>query len=513
MSYLAVYSNRGAKSKQAGFPGKQKPKQINVFTFYSCRAIFIHRPAPHQQKKKNFMKRIFLKSSDPTLKKELSVLLPTGYSLVSGKRQPDRGVVLVDLDSEPLGSIRSYVGPYLVVGVTSRYDTELIMETIAGGACEVLNRPLEKAPVRRIFEEITSLVDELDDRIELAHVPPVPTCAIVGHSPNIVDVCKKLARLSQVDVPVLITGDTGTGKELIAESIAQYSERFGKPFVVINCASVPENLLESELFGFEKGAFTGADAPKAGLLRAADTGTLFLDEVGELPLSLQAKLLRFLQTQAFYPIGSTTEVQVDVRVLSATNRNIPAMVRKRSFREDLYHRLCVASIDVPPLKDRKVDIPALIRFFIERYRHTAPRSIKGMTRAFLDQMLRHDWPGNIRELENVVRSAMAVVKTNYFTTHELRELETRPASVRRSRFAEHLGASAIDFTREAIGRKETRVYQKLRDTVDRAVLDFVLAHTQENQSEAARILGMNRLTLRKKLGMGKSPRGGSGLNS
>ena len=174
------------------------------------------------------------------------------------------------------------------------------------------------------------------------------------------DVCKKISRLAQVDTPVLVTGETGTGKELVAEAVAQLSSRFGKPFVVVNCAAVPETLLESELFGFEKGSFTGAVSAKEGILKIADEGCVFLDEVGELPLSLQAKLLRFLQTQTFYPLGSTKEVQVNVRVISATNRDLSVMVKEGKFREDLYHRLSVTKIHIPPLRERNEDIPPLL---------------------------------------------------------------------------------------------------------------------------------------------------------
>ncbi|HCL81826.1 MAG TPA: hypothetical protein DHW81_06275, partial [Nitrospiraceae bacterium] len=196
------------------------------------------------------------------------------------------------------------------------------MEAATFGAYEVLHRPLREESVVAMLNELRDFMEEIKDNVPIESLPPTPTCAIVGNSPIIMDVCKKLARLSQVDAPVLVTGETGTGKELIAESIAQLSSRFGKPFVVVNCAAVPETLIESELFGFEKGSFTGAIAAKEGMLKIADEGCVFFDEVGELPLALQGKLLRFLQTQSFYPIGSTKEVHVDVRVISATNRDL-----------------------------------------------------------------------------------------------------------------------------------------------------------------------------------------------
>jgi transcriptional regulator with PAS, ATPase and Fis domain len=272
------------------------------------------------------------------------------------------------------------------------------------------------------------------------------------------NVCKKLAQLAQVEAPVLITGETGTGKELIAESIAQLSSRFGKPFVVVNCAAVPETLLEAELFGFEKGSFTGAVAAKEGMLKVADGGCVFFDEVGELPLSLQGKLLRFLQTQVFYPLGSTREVQVNVRVLSATNRPLLSMVREGKFREDLYHRLKVTSIHVPPLRERREDLLPLIHFFVNRYRHTASRQIKGITKAFLKKMVSRDWPGNIRELENAIRSGIALSKTDYLTTFEIREIGEQSAASQPEDAASNLASVVVPYLKDAIEKKKRNIY-------------------------------------------------------
>jgi transcriptional regulator with PAS, ATPase and Fis domain len=357
--------------------------------------------------------------------------------------------------------------------------------------------------VSSLLQELVNLTEELRDCIDITKgsIPIDPTCAIVGQSSLIMDVCKKLARLAQAEVPVLITGETGTGKELIAESIAQLSSRFGKSFVVINCAAIPDALLESELFGFEKGAFSGALSAKEGFLKIADGGCVCFDEIGELPLSLQGKLLRFIQAQTFYPLGSTHEVQVNVRVISATNRDLPEMVRQGKFREDLYHRLSVASIHVPPLRRRKKDILPLIHFFIHRYRHITPKNIKGITRAFLDKMLSHDWTGNIRELENAIRSAIAESKTQYLTTHELKGLGSHVAGKKAAVMSETLASVIIPRLNELLERQETDIHKKIHNQVDKYIFEYMLSYTKENLSEAARILGINRLTLRKKLGI------------
>jgi DNA-binding NtrC family response regulator len=446
------------------------------------------------------VKNVLVYTTDDSLKKELAAALPKDCVFLSNTKKAVDAVAFVDLDTMKTSLISEITERGVVVAVTRLKNTELAMRAVTAGAYETMQRPLRREDLLLFFDEVHTLRRELNQVIEIRHMPPVPTCAIVGHSPSIMQTCKKLARLAQVEAPVLITGETGTGKELIAESIAQLSSRFGKPFVVVNCAAVPDNLLESELFGFEKGSFTGASAAKEGMLKIADEGSVFFDEIGEMPPALQGKLLRFLQTQTFYPLGSVREVQVNVRVISATNRDLAHMVREGTFREDLYHRLRVTTIQVPPLRERREDIAPLVQFFVNRYRHTAPRSIRGVTKAFLKKMESYEWPGNIRELENVIRSGIALSKTPYLTTFELRELGEQSAAVRGTAVAETISSAVIPLVRDAISRKEKNIYERVHAEVDKPLLDYVLSHTKENQSEAARILGINRLTLRKKLG-------------
>ncbi len=445
-------------------------------------------------------REIVLLTKDKDLHVEFAGVLPEGYKLSTGISGKNPAVVFVDVDSLKAGPVKELSDRNLVIAITVQKSTLPIMEAVAFGAYESIQRPFKANEVSGLLKELHEFTEELK-QFHTIDVPPPSssTSVIVGHSRAVTDVCKKLARLSQVDAPVIITGETGTGKELIAESIAQLSSRFGKPFVVINCAAIPENLLESELFGFEKGSFTGAVAPKEGILKIADGGCVFLDEVGEMPLSLQAKLLRFLQTQAFYPLGSTREVQVNVRVISATNKNLSSMVHEGKFREDLYHRLSVTTIHSPELRERKRDILLLVNFFVNRYSHTAPREIRGITKAFMKKLMSYDWPGNIRELENTIRSAIALSKTHYLTTFELKELHPQGGKKKGLAFSEHLSSAIIPFLREAVDQNQKGIYENIIREVDKAVLDYVLSHTRENQSEAARIIGINRLTLRKKL--------------
>jgi len=456
------------------------------------------------------MQTVLLVTSDHILAREFPQLLPKGHKVVIAKPGPaatdDNGsFVFVDIDTAGTEQVREYAGKTFVIALTEQERTGPVMEAATFGAYEIMRRPLHKERIDRVLTELKDL------RAEMAHVvlidkdliAPAATCVIVGRSTLVMSLCEKVARIAQVEVPVLVTGETGTGKELVAEAIAQLSSRFGKPFVVINSAAVPEALLESELFGYERGAFTGAVASKEGMLRTADNGCVFFDEVGELPLPLQGKLLRFLQTQSFYPVGSTKEVQVNIRVISATNRDLAAMVREGKFREDLYHRLRVASIHVPPLQERKKDIAPLVQCLFYRHAHTAQKAIKGVTRAFLDGLLAYDWPGNIRELENTLRSAIALCKTEYLTTYELRDLGAHSLTRPEQGHAGALAFAVVPFVKDALQRKEKNLYEKVHAEVDKHLLEYALAHARENQSEAARLLGINRLTLRKKLGLSK----------
>jgi two-component system nitrogen regulation response regulator GlnG len=455
------------------------------------------------------MNKVFLLSKDESLAEELSPLLPKGHTLVTKTPAPSSvdgsAFLFLDMDTMPIHLIKEYSGRTFVIAVTGQEKTGPVMEAATWGAYEIMRRPLRKERIERLLNELHAVQKETANVMTISKdlIAPAATCVIVGRSTLVMSLCEKVARIAQVEVPVFVTGETGTGKELVAEAIAQLSSRFGKPFVVINSAAVPDALLESELFGYERGAFTGAVAPKEGMIKTADNGCLFFDEVGELPLPLQGKLLRFLQTQAFYPVGSTREVQVNVRVISATNRDLAAMVREGKFREDLYHRLRVSTIHVPPLRERKKDIIPLVQCLFYRHAHTAQKPIKGVTKAFLDRLMDHEWPGNIRELENTLRAAIAMSKTEYLTTQDLRDLGSHSTARPHENAMDAMAAVLVPYLKNALDKKEKNIYENVHDEVDRHVFEYILSHTRENQSEAARLLGINRLTLRKKLGLQK----------
>lgn len=460
------------------------------------------------------MHNILLITNDKSgsLPKELARALPKDYRLAhtllpGAVLYGDNLACLVfDMDSVDVSMIKECSRKGLVLAVTGQERTGQVMEAAVSGAYEILRKPLDKQKLKLVLHELRDLMHELNGAVDIVKdaIAPADTCVIIGRSTMAMDLCDKIARIAQVDVPVLVTGETGTGKELVAESIGRLSSRIGKPFVVINAAAVPEALLESELFGHERGAFTGAVVTKEGMLKTANGGCVFFDEIGELPLSLQGKLLRFLQTQTFFPVGSTREVQVNVRVISATNRDLTSMVRQGTFREDLYHRLRVAEVHVPPLRERKKDIQPLVQGLFLRHVKTAQKPISGVTKAFLEKLLSYDWPGNIRELENTIRSAIAMCKTDYLTTHELRDLGSGAIAGQGEGSPDNtLAAALVPLVKNALDNGEKNIYDKILANVDRHILDYLMPRTNDNQTEAARLLGINRLTLRKKLGLQK----------
>src|SRR5690349_15028159 len=245
---------------------------------------------------------------------------------------------------------------------------------------------------------------------------------IIGTSANIQDVLRMISRLKDTRTPVLISGESGTGKELVARAIHFRGAMAQTPFVAVDCGSLVPTLMESELFGYEKGAFTGATKSKSGLFQAANGGTIFLDEIGELPLEMQAKLLRVLQEKEVRPVGSNEHVSVDVRIVAATNRDLEAAYREGTFRKDLYFRLNVVTVHIPPLRERKADIPALVHWFSNRFAPGLPIQV---TQAAMRDMLQYEWPGNVRELENCIERAVALGSQNVIDVHDL------PPAIRR----------------------------------------------------------------------------------
>lgn len=387
-----------------------------------------------------------------------------------------------------LKEILAYNPALPVILMTAYSSVETAVEALRLGARDYLIKPLDFEALRqclqKAIDESRCSVDNRELRRQLAEAAAGPE--ILGRSPAVEELRSIIATVAPTEATVLINGESGTGKELVARALHTASERAARPLVTVNCAALAENLLESELFGHERGAFTGADKRREGRFVQADGGTLFLDEIGEMPLALQAKLLRALQQGEVQRVGSDKPLTVDVRVIAATNRNLQTEVAEKRFREDLYFRLNVINIDVPPLRRRPEDIPLLAAHFLQRYAERNRKSIKGFSPQALDAMLRYDWPGNVRELENAVERAAILCNGDRITPREL------PQAV--------AGAADAPPPQETPAEQGDGSLAGLKlDDVERRAIEETLRQTGDNKSEAARRLGITRATLHNKL--------------
>jgi len=401
-------------------------------------------------------------------------------------------VVLTDVRMTRMDGISALKGilaynPALPVVLMTAYSSvETAVEALRLGAYDYLIKPLDFEALRHTLEQAIEhsrlSVENRELRRQLTDAAARPD--ILGRSQAIKDMLQIISTVAPTEATVLITGESGTGKELVARALHEGSARAARPLVTVNCAALAENLLESELFGHEKGSFTGADRRREGRFMQANGGTLFLDEIGEMPLPLQAKLLRALQQREVQRVGSDTPITVDVRVLAATNRDLRREAAEKRFREDLYFRLNVISIEVPSLCRRSEDIPLLAAHFLQRFAERNRKNIKGFAPQALDSMLRYSWPGNVRELENAVERAVILCNGALITGREL------PASV--------VGAPAAA-TAAAVPEGDISLAGLSLDTVERRAIEETLRQTGDNKSEAARRLGITRATLHNKL--------------
>ena len=393
-----------------------------------------------------------------------------------------------------LDELRSIDPDARIVVITAYGGMETVMRSIAGKAFDYLAKPLDLDRA----EELA--IRALQSRQAIAKSPAADWTPggsegpIVGSSPAMQDVYKRIAKIAQLDSAVLILGQTGTGKELIARAIHQHGARRNGPFVPVNCGALPEHLVESELFGHVRGAFTGAESDRTGRFEAADGGTLFLDEVGELPAAVQVKLLRVLDSQIIERVGSVKPIPLDVRILAATNRNLTDDVRTKNFRSDLYYRLAVMQVELPPLKDRPEDIVPLTEHFLAAIAGTgkAPAMLDPSAARALQE---HTWPGNVRELKNAVEHASAVAPGQRISLKDL------PASVRQTSRQTGDKQPIEQIARDLVAAipQDSSLYRGAIEPVQRAVIREALKRCGGNQSEAARLLGLHRNTLRKKL--------------
>jgi DNA-binding NtrC family response regulator len=370
-----------------------------------------------------------------------------------------------------------------VILITGHYSTESAIQAIQKGACDYLTKPLD---LQRLRDRIASVLTEAEIRRKTLQLDQelLKACqfeGIVSRSPLMLEVFARMRRVAPHFKTLLITGPTGTGKELVARALHRLSPAQKDRFVAFNCSGLVETLIESELFGYTKGAFTGAIQDRAGLFESADKGTILLDEVGELSLAAQAKLLRVLQDHCVRRVGSTFSKAVDVRVVAATNRDLRVMVRDGQFREDLYYRLAVVELNLPPLASRREDLPLLQRYFVQKYATEYRKPISGFTRRAQSRMATYPWPGNVRELENVIGNACMMAEGKFLDINDL------PDRLQRD-------FSGISRDESLLSLEELQKRHILR------VLDLVGG----NKSRAAEILGVGRATVYELLGRMKS---------
>jgi two-component system, NtrC family, response regulator HydG len=361
-----------------------------------------------------------------------------------------------------------------VILMTANYSTDLAVEAIQKGACDFVTKPLD---VQRLRSRVKQLLADAEVRrraLQLDHelLANYEVEGMIGRSPLVLDMTAKLRRIAPHFRSVLLTGQTGTGKELAAKALHRFSPGASKQFAVCNCSAIVDTLFESELFGYVRGAFTGAMQDKIGLFEFANGGTVFLDEIGELPLGAQAKLLRVLQNQEVQRVGSPATRKIDVRVVAATNRDLRAMVAEKRFRDDLYYRLAMVEVTLPRLADRKEDLPLLQRYFVERFAAQYKKEISGITRRGQALLARYHWPGNVRELENVIGSACMLAQGPAIDINDL---------------PEHI--------RTAIAADPDNDDMASLEAVEQRHVLRVLAAAEGNKNRAAEILGISRATL------------------
>jgi len=383
---------------------------------------------------------------------------------------------------EALRRIHSYNPAIPVVIMTAYSSIDSAVDAMKQGAHDYLTKPLDFDRLRLTLEMALGHRQTVDDKKGLpedAH-RLANCCGIIGRSSAILDMLDEIAHVAPTDATVLITGESGTGKELFAEAVHRNSSRKDRPFIKVNCAAIVENLLESELFGHEKGAFTGADRRREGKFVQAHRGTIFLDEIGEMSPAMQAKMLRVLQEQEIQRVGGQETINVDIRVIAATNRNLEEEVAADRFREDLYYRLNVVTLQVPALRDRREDIPLLADFFVNRYGERNRRQIIGITPGCMDMLIHYPWPGNVRELENAIERGVILMRGDYLDEQSL------PIAIKKWAAGNMPGtvADTIPTSLEA---------------AEKEVIDRTLQETGGNRSETARRLNITRKTLLNKL--------------
>lgn len=481
------------------------------------------------------VKTILIVDDDPTQRRIMrGVCEKAGYpvlqadsgesalSLLQSQQGQDVALMMLDLRMPGLGGMetlkraKGFREDLPVIVLTAQGGIDTVVEAMQNGSADFFVKPA--SPERVIVSinnalNMTTLKGEVS-RLKRKHDGAMGFKDLVGESTALGHVMKLGERAAASNIPILITGESGTGKEMIARAIQGSSDRAGRPFITVNCGAIPENLVESILFGHEKGSFTGASAKHIGKFQEADGGTIFLDEVGELPQDMQVKLLRVLQESEVDSIGSKRTTKVDVRVISATNRDLAEEVKAGAFREDLYYRLNVFPIEVPPLRTRSEDIPALIDHFIARYNAEERRDVRGVRHEVLEVLMKQPWPGNVRQLENTIFRAVVLAEGAYLSAEDFplmadefkaAGIDCGPpliggadddATAASPVSAPHFQPSETD---ESVAIFDREGHLRSLQEIEKDLIELAIDTYEGKMSEVARRLGMGRSTLYRKL--------------
>lgn len=488
---------------------------------------FIGQSAPVASKRSYSMPKVLVIDDDRTIlllaEKALSpiadvVTADTAEAGLELARSGSFDTVLLDIqlpDRNGLAAyceFRDYDHRLPVIFMTTEAASHTAIEAMQLGAFDYLAKPLSVDPLR-------DLVEKAIEQRQLSSVPVAISAddapadesseLFIGRSKTMLDVFKAIGRVSKQNMPVLIRGESGTGKELVARALYQYSHRSDGPFLAVNCAALPDNLLESELFGHEKGAFTGAESRRIGKFEQCNGGTLFLDEIGDMALPVQAKVLRVLQEQRFERVGGNNELTTDVRILAATNRPLEKMVEDGEYREDLLYRLNGVTIDLPPLRDRSGDVPMLIQHFLSQAKRELNKpNLEGLAPETVALLTAHHWPGNVRQLRAVIRrcvldSSLPVIVPDVLPRDIQRSRSpSTPADSSETVGTEQVGDGNSDLQRlvdRLLAEKSSNIYAEAVEYMERIVILRVLQETGGNQSQAAELLGITRGKLRDRI--------------
>lgn len=432
---------------------------------------------------------LLIVEDDPALQKQMrwafdareTIVADDRESAIAQLRRHEPAVVTMDLGLPPapddvtegfqlLREILALAPDTKVIVLTGQHDRENAVRAVGLGAYDFFAKPFEPELLELTIERAFRMHDLQVENARLAAVGSSPLSGLLTRDPGMLKICRTIEKLASASVTVALLGDSGTGKEVLARALHVLSPRVAERFVAINCAAIPDTLLESELFGYEKGAFTGAVKQTLGKIETAHKGTLFLDEIGDLPLPLQAKLLRFLQERVIERVGGRDEIPVDVRIVCATHRDLKAQIKAGLFREDLYYRLAEIVIEIPPLSEREGDAVLLAHAFVQRYALENGRGSMALTEDAINAIDAHPWPGNVRELENCLKRAVIMADGNRIT-------------------ADDLGLETVEEDFERLNLRH------VRDEAERRAVLRVLARTNNNVARAAEILGISRPSL------------------